>query len=62
MQLTSIFQDPNKLYSSSWLVEQKLRSSIPGLADTISSASKSRYGWNIAEAQKSSKPTNQPTQ
>ena len=40
---------------SSWLVEQEDRVSIPGLAtwifrDWLSPASKSRYGWNTAEA------------
>ena len=40
---------------SSWLAEQENRGSIPGLAtrifrDWLSPASKSRYGWNTAEA------------
>ena len=40
---------------SYWLAEQEDRGSIPGLAtwifrDWLSPASKSRYGWNTAEA------------
>ena len=40
---------------SSWLAEQEDRGSIPGLAtwifrDWLFPTSKSRYGWNIAEA------------
>ena len=35
---------------SSWLAEQEFRGSIPGLAATISTASKSRYGYKIAKA------------
>ena len=54
---------------SSWLAEQEVRGSIPGLATWIfrywlSPASKSRYGWNTAKIgvnPQSNQPTNQPT-
>ena len=49
---------------SSWLAEQEVRGSIPGLAiwifrDWLSSASKSRYGWKIAKSTLIPKTTNQ---
>ena len=51
---------------SSWLAEQKVRGSIPGLAtwifrDWLSPAFKSRYGWKIAKSTLILKSTNQPT-
>ena len=50
---------------SSWLAEQEVRGSIPGLAtwifrDWLSPASKSRYGWKIAKSTLILKTTNQP--
>ena len=51
---------------SSWLAEQEVRGSIPGLAtwifrDWLSPASKSRYGWKIAKSTLILKTTNLPT-
>ena len=51
---------------SSWLVEQKDRGSIPGLAtwifrDWLFPASKSRYDWKIAKSKLILITTNQPT-